>query len=139
LGYKLGYTAEKAHAPDVRTGQVFGRAQWDLVLLATRPKTLVEIDTRAPIVRHSLKTDDLAKARAQRDILEKADNELWAAMLLDGKELPETLQAYKAAKQLSESLGFSYRPADDLARRPIEALILSNVPSSATGESPRRR
>jgi hypothetical protein len=54
------------------------------------PKTLVEIDTRAPVVRHSLKTDDLAKARAQRDILEKADNELWAAMLLDGKELPET-------------------------------------------------
>jgi hypothetical protein len=87
------------------------------------PKTLVEIDTRAPIVRHSLKTDDLAKARAQRDILEKADNELWAAMLLDGKELPETLEAYKAAKLLSEALGFSYRPADELARRPIEDIV----------------
>ena len=39
---------------------------------------------RAPFVRHSLKTDDLAKARSRRDILEKADNELWAAMLLKG-------------------------------------------------------
>jgi hypothetical protein len=87
------------------------------------PKTLVEIDTRAPIVRRSLKTDDLAKARAQRDILEKADNELWATMLLDGKELPETLEAYKAAKLLSEALGFSYRPADELARRPIEDIV----------------
>src|SRR5947207_2864707 len=46
------------------------------------PKTLVDVDSRAPFVRHSLKTDDLAKARSQRDILEKADNELWAAMLL---------------------------------------------------------
>ncbi len=50
------------------------------------PKTLVDVDSRAPFVRHSLKTDDLAKARSQRDILEKADNELWAAMLLDGAE-----------------------------------------------------
>ena len=48
------------------------------------PKMLVMIDSRAPFVRHSLKTDDLAKARSQRDILEKADNELWAAMLLKG-------------------------------------------------------
>jgi integrase len=87
------------------------------------PKALVEIDIRAPIVRHSLKTDDLAKARAQRDILEKADNELWAAMLLDGKDRPETLEAYKAAKLLSESLGFSYRPADELALRPIDDIV----------------
>ncbi|ARQ01297.1 DUF6538 domain-containing protein [Pseudorhodoplanes sinuspersici] len=40
------------------------------------PKALAEIDGRAPIIRHSLKTDDLAKARAQRDVLEKADNQL---------------------------------------------------------------
>jgi hypothetical protein len=35
-------------------------------------------------VCHSLNTDDLAKARSRSDILEKADNELWAAMLLKG-------------------------------------------------------
>ena len=87
------------------------------------PKALVEIDIRAPIVRHSLKTDDLAKARAQRDILEKADNELWAAMLLDGNDRAEKLEAYKAAKLLSESIGFSYRPADELALRPIDDIV----------------
>src|SRR5713101_8002371 len=30
------------------------------------PNTLVDVDSRAPFVRHSLKTDDLAKARSQR-------------------------------------------------------------------------
>jgi hypothetical protein len=47
------------------------------------PKTFVEIDSRAPFVRHSL-TDDLVKARSRRDILKKADNKLSAAMLLKG-------------------------------------------------------
>ena len=86
-------------------------------------KTLVEIDSRAPFVRHSLKTDDLAKARSQRDILEKADNELWAAMLLDGAESMGALETYKAAKLLSEALGFSYRPAGELARQPVEDIV----------------
>lgn len=31
------------------------------------PRTLRKIDTRAPIMRHSLKMDDLAKAWAQRN------------------------------------------------------------------------
>ncbi len=87
------------------------------------PKTLVDVDSRAPFVRHSLKTDDLAKARSQRDILEKADNELWAAMLLDGAESIGALETYKAAKLLSEALGFSYRPAGELARQPVEDIV----------------
>jgi hypothetical protein len=87
------------------------------------PKALKEIDFRAPIVRHSLRTEDLAKARAQRDVLEKADNELWAAMLLEGKGSPQAIETYKAAKLLSEALGFSYRPADELARRPVEEIV----------------
>jgi len=87
------------------------------------PKALSEIDARAPIVRQSLRTDDLAKARAQRDILKKADNELWAAMLIDGKGSAEAIETYRAAKLLSESLGFSYRPADELARRPVEEIV----------------
>jgi hypothetical protein len=86
------------------------------------PKVLRETDIRAPIVRHSLRTDDLAKARAQRDVLE-ADNELWAAMLLDGKGSIQAIKTYKAAKLLSEALGFSYRPADELARRPVEEIV----------------
>jgi len=45
------------------------------------PKTVASLDERAPFIRQSLKTDDLAKARGQRDILEGADNLLWASML----------------------------------------------------------
>src|SRR5258708_36519396 len=75
------------------------------------PKTLVDIDRRAPFVRHSLKTDDLAKARSQRDILEKADNELWAAMLLHGTKSTQTLETYKAPRLISKPPGCSNRPA----------------------------
>jgi hypothetical protein len=84
---------------------------------------LREIDSRAPIVRHSLKTNDLAKARAQRDVLEKADNQLWAAMLLDRKESPAAGETYRAAKLLSEAMGFGYQPADELARRPVQDIV----------------
>jgi hypothetical protein len=87
------------------------------------PKTVVAIDRRAPYVRHSLKADDLAKARSQRGILEKADNELWAAMLLNGTESPQALETYKAAKLLFEALGFNYRPAGELARQPVEDIV----------------
>jgi integrase len=87
------------------------------------PKPLREVDTRGPIVRQSLRTDDLAKARAQRDILEKADNELWAAMLVDKRESAQAIEVYNAAKLLSEAVGFSYRPAEELARRPVEEIV----------------
>jgi hypothetical protein len=43
-------------------------------------------------------------------------------MLLDGKDPPQAIETYKAAKRLSEALGFSYRPADELARRPLEEI-----------------
>ena len=81
------------------------------------PVTLTKLDPRAPIVRLSLRTDDLAKARAQRDLLERADNNLWATMLLEGGENPEAAEAYRAAKVVAEALGFSYRPAHEIARQ----------------------
>jgi integrase len=87
------------------------------------PKAVSKFDTRGPIVRQSLRTDDVLSARAKRDILEKADNELWAAMLLNGERSARAIESYKAAKRLSETLGFSYRPADELARRPIEEIV----------------
>ena len=86
------------------------------------PTSLVSLDTRAPIVRYSLKTDDLVTARAARDILEKADDELWAAMS-GGKVSWPTVDAYRAAKSLAEELGFSYYPAQELARRPLQDIL----------------
>jgi hypothetical protein len=82
---------------------------------------LREIDARA-IVRHSLETD-LVKARAQRDILEKSRQPVWVAMVLDGKESRQAVETYQAAKLLSEALGFSYRPAGELAHRPVEDIV----------------
>jgi hypothetical protein len=38
LGYKLRYRAEIGNAEEGRTGPVFGPAEWDFVLLATRPQ-----------------------------------------------------------------------------------------------------
>lgn len=86
------------------------------------PTSLVALDSRAPIVRYSLKTNDLAKARAERDMLEKADDELWAAMS-DGKVSRQAIDAYRAAKSLAKDLGFTYYPADELARRPLEDIL----------------
>ncbi|MBB5051887.1 MULTISPECIES: tyrosine-type recombinase/integrase [Afipia] len=87
------------------------------------PKTLAAIDSRAPLIRHSLKTDDLAKARAQRDVLEKADNQLWAAMLLEGREPSQALEKYQAARLLCEAMGFNYYPVDELAQQPIPQIL----------------
>ncbi|MBB4398680.1 integrase [Bradyrhizobium sp. ERR14] len=74
------------------------------------------------MIRLSLKTDDLAKARAQRDILEEADNILWASMLTEGGKTEAAMAAYKVARARAEALGFAYRPALDIAQLPLEDL-----------------
>ncbi|MEY9238464.1 hypothetical protein ABIF68_006077 [Bradyrhizobium japonicum] len=86
------------------------------------PKTVVHLEDRAPVIRQSLKTDDLAKARAQRDILEEADNLLWASMLTDGKT-DAAMAAYKVARARAEALGFAYRPNFELAQLSLEERI----------------
>lgn len=86
------------------------------------PKVVVHLEDRAPVIRQSLKTDDLAKARAQRDILEEADNVLWASMLTDGKT-DAAMAAHKVARARAEALGFAYRPAVEVAQLPIEDLV----------------
>lgn len=54
----------------------------------------------------TLKTDDLAKARAQRDILERADDDYWGA-LLAGDDTEKALAAYKVAQKRAEALGLN--------------------------------
>lgn len=49
------------------------------------PRSVEHLDDRAPFIRHSLKTDDLAEARAKRDLLEQADRTFWGALLTDGE------------------------------------------------------
>lgn len=87
------------------------------------PKAVVHLDDRAPYIRLSLKTDDLAKARSQRDLLETADNTLWASMLSEGGPSESAMAAYKVARARAEALGFGYKPASEVASLPIEDLV----------------
>ncbi len=84
------------------------------------PSVVVHLDDRAPYIRISLKTDDLAKARAQRDLLEEADNALWASMLTENGKTDAAMNAYKVARNRAEALGFSYRPVVELSKLSME-------------------
>ncbi len=87
------------------------------------PKSVAHLDERAPFARQSLKTDDIAKARPQRDILEAADNTLWASMLTEGGKTEAALAAHKVARARAEALGFTYRPNSEIAQMPIEDIL----------------
>lgn len=92
------------------------------------PKLVEHLDSRAPHVRMSLKTDDRTLARRKRDQLEAADDALWASFTVDGVTDPARLR-YEAAVKRVEALGFTYHSArelqqaedfDDLRRRLFE-------------------
>ncbi len=86
------------------------------------PSKVAHLDSRAPTVRISLSTEDLAQARAQRDRLEKADNEFWAA-LLTGADGEASLGVLRAAQARAQALGFTYRYASEiLAEEPGERI-----------------
>ena len=87
------------------------------------PKQVAHIDERAPVIRLSLKTDDLAQARAQRNILECADRALWGAMISDGSATGQALAAYQMARTRAEALGFTYRPASEIAGLPLDEIL----------------
>ncbi|SFQ11932.1 DUF6538 domain-containing protein [Nitratireductor indicus] len=79
------------------------------------PARLQLVDERSPSIRQSLKTGDLALARAKRDLLEEADNALWASLLLDAPR--DTARArYQAAVKRVEALGFTFRSGAALGK-----------------------
>lgn len=65
-------------------------------------------------MRVSLKTSDLALARAKRDLLEAADDALWASYLLDEPTDP-AMARYRAAMRRVEALGYTYRSSAAIA------------------------
>lgn len=79
------------------------------------PAIVAHLDTRAPIVRLSLKTDDLALARRKRDMLEEADNALWAALIADN-DVDPARRRYEAAVKRVEALGFTFHASGELER-----------------------
>ncbi|MGU3401709.1 hypothetical protein ACLBWS_18735 [Brucellaceae bacterium D45D] len=63
-----------------------------------------ERSIRAPIIKQSLQTTDLVVTRSKRDLLEKADGELWAALIMGGDK-DEARAKYDAALKRAEALG----------------------------------
>lgn len=87
------------------------------------PKEVAELDDRAPAVRKSLHTSDLAKAMALRDIHERADNDYWASLVV-GSDSDVAMRRYKAAVSRATALGFSYRSAAEIAaNEPLERIV----------------
>ena len=86
------------------------------------PSEIADIDGRAPHVRMSLKTSDLARARAARDALAAADDAYWAELLADEDGEAAKLR-HRAAVRRAEAIGFGYVPAAQLTAAPVETII----------------
>ncbi|AEH88148.1 tyrosine-type recombinase/integrase [Mesorhizobium opportunistum] len=74
------------------------------------PVTIAHLDERAPHVRASLKTDDRTLARGKRDLLEAADDALWASLITKGVTDPAR-RRYEAAVKRVEALDFTFHGA----------------------------
>ncbi|RWC22880.1 DUF6538 domain-containing protein [Mesorhizobium sp.] len=74
------------------------------------PVTIAHLDERAPHVRASLKTDDRGLARRKRDLLEAADDALWASLITKGVTDPAR-RRYEAAVKRVEALDFTFHGA----------------------------
>lgn len=96
------------------------------------PARLVDVDERAPFVRQTLKTGDLALARAKRDLLEEADNALWASMLVDSPQDPARAR-YQAAVKRVEALGFTFRSGAALGQSASLEDIVSRLETIESG------
>jgi len=85
------------------------------------PADVHQMDTRSPMIRFSLKTDDLDEARSKRDIFEDADNKFWASLLL-GDNNQKAKNRYEAAVNRAKALGFGYRTVMDLTASPLNEI-----------------
>jgi len=86
------------------------------------PASVSALDARAPVIRMSLKTDDLLVARSKRDVIEAADNELWGSMIAnDGVDAARL--RYAAAKTRAEAMGFNFKSSFDVASEQIEQIV----------------
>jgi len=76
------------------------------------PLKLAHLDKRAPHVRISLKTSDRKVARRKRDLLEEADDTLWASLIVDGGD-DAARRKFEAAVRRVEAMGYSFRPSSE--------------------------
>lgn len=79
------------------------------------PAAVKDLDTRFPIIRSALKTTDIGEARLKRDVLERADDLLWAAYCEGGSHAAAEAR-YKSAAARAMALGFTYRHISSIMR-----------------------
>lgn len=72
-------------------------------------------------VRKSLNTHDAAVARARRDILEKAHDEYWSALIAGPNDAARRL--YEAAAVRAMSLNLAFLPAAEIAQSSVDLLL----------------
>ncbi|MDQ0135028.1 integrase [Neorhizobium galegae] len=89
------------------------------------PGEVAKLDSRAPMIRKALSTDDLAQARAQRDLLEKADDEFWAKLIL--AESGDHTALLKQAQAAASALGLTYRHASAILGAETGDAILTRM------------
>ncbi|TIN87062.1 MAG: integrase [Mesorhizobium sp.] len=77
------------------------------------PLKIAHLDKRAPHVRVSLKTSDRKLARRKRDLLEEADDTLWASLAAAGASDDAARRRFEAAVRRVEAMGYSFRPSSD--------------------------
>lgn len=94
------------------------------------PSRVAHLDSRAPYVRITLKTGDIRKAMALRDIYEKADNEFWASLVL-GSDHETALAQYKTVVAHATALGFTYRTTAEIIAKESTEQIVQRVEAAA--------
>jgi integrase len=77
------------------------------------PLKLAHLDSRAPHVRVTLKTSDRKVARRKRDLLEEADEALWASMTVNGAGDDPARRRFEAAVRRVEAMGYTFRTSSD--------------------------
>lgn len=99
------------------------------------PENLAHLDERAPRIRATLKTRDLALARSKRDAFEAADDALWASMLMAEPQDPARAR-HAAAVRRAEAMGFTYRTAGYLAQSASISDILTRLETIEIDRTP---
>lgn len=84
------------------------------------PIEVAHLDKRTH-VKQSLKTKKHKEALERAELVHRAAEELWRAMLAGSDKATATDQ-YAAAVKAAQSLGFTYKPADEAARLSIEEI-----------------
>lgn len=77
------------------------------------PRDVLLLDHRAPLLQQTLRTSSIHTAREKRDVIARADDELWDA-LRSGVDATTARQRYDASLKLHHALRFKMMTAAEI-------------------------